>query len=126
MKCLSRHRIRLKEELNMSATTIVIQGTVKPDGTLELDGKIPLPPGKVSVTLEPVPVPKTVAAFLASLREIQAIRERGGVKGDADAALAAAQQVRDEFQEQVEEVGRLQDECRRERLKTEASGKVAG
>ncbi len=78
-----------------------------------------MPPGKVSVTLQAVPYVNAGVAFLSSLREIQAIRERDGVKSDADAALSAAQQVRDEFHEQVEELGRLQEECRRERLEAE-------
>jgi hypothetical protein len=32
---------------------VVVQGTVKPDGTLELDGKIPMPAGRVLVTIQP-------------------------------------------------------------------------
>ena len=39
----------------MSANTVVVQGVVKPDGTLELEGKLPLPVGKVQVTVQPLP-----------------------------------------------------------------------
>jgi hypothetical protein len=96
----------------MSANTVVIQGMVRSDGTLGLEGKVPLPAGRVSVTVQPLADSQVAAAFLQSLREIQGIRERDGVKADADAALAAAQKVRDELNEQVEELGRLQEECR--------------
>ena len=39
----------------MNANLIVVRGVVKPDGTLELDGRVPMPAGKVRVTLQPVP-----------------------------------------------------------------------
>jgi hypothetical protein len=38
----------------MSAAPIVLQGTVKPDGTLELEQKLQLPPGPVRVVIQPV------------------------------------------------------------------------
>jgi hypothetical protein len=37
----------------MSPAEIVVEGTLKPDGTLELDEKPSLPPGRVKVTLQP-------------------------------------------------------------------------
>ncbi|MBY0233278.1 MAG: hypothetical protein K2W96_28695, partial [Gemmataceae bacterium] len=87
----------------MNAEPVVIGGTVRADGTLELDGKVPLPAGRVSVALRQVPAAqKASLGFLAALREIQDLRESYGVKADADSALAAAQKVRDEFDEQVE------------------------
>src|SRR5271168_4748062 len=110
----------------MSTNTVVMGGVVKPDGTLELEGKVPLPAGRVSVTLQPVPYSQETDPFFVMLREIRALRERDGVKPDADAALAAARQVRDEFNEQVEELGRLQDECRVQRLEAEAAEKGVG
>ena len=39
----------------MNAQPIVVEGVVKPDGTLELEGKVPLPEGKVRVTVEALP-----------------------------------------------------------------------
>lgn len=38
-------------------THAVIQGTLKPDGTLELDEKPNLPPGRVTIVLQPAPLP---------------------------------------------------------------------
>src|SRR5438876_5506627 len=99
----------------MSADTVVIQGFVRSDGTLDLDGKVPLPPGRVSVTLQPVPYSQETDPFFAMLREIRATREKSGVKPDAEAAQAALRRLRDEAAEEVAEVGRLQEECRRRR-----------
>jgi hypothetical protein len=39
----------------MSLSEEEIAGTLKPDGTLELDAKPALPPGRVTVILRPVP-----------------------------------------------------------------------
>jgi hypothetical protein len=41
----------------MTVTEIVVGGTLKPDGTLELDEKLALPPGRVTVTLRKSPQP---------------------------------------------------------------------
>jgi hypothetical protein len=41
----------------MSLVEIVVQGTLKPDGTVELDEKPNLPPGRVTVVLRPEAVP---------------------------------------------------------------------
>src|SRR5437763_1870850 len=99
-----------KEGRTMKANTVVIQGVVTPDGTLELEGKVPLPPGKVSVTVQPVP---QWDPFFKLLEDTRAIRERDGRKPDAEAAQAALRRLRDEFDEDVAAVGRLQEECRR-------------
>jgi hypothetical protein len=39
----------------MSIREIVLGGTLRPDGTLELDRKPELPPGRVQVVLRPAP-----------------------------------------------------------------------
>jgi hypothetical protein len=39
----------------MSATHLVIAGTIKPDGSLELDSKLELPPGRVQLIVQPLP-----------------------------------------------------------------------
>ncbi len=40
-------------------TTAVVQATLKPDGTLELDQKPNLPPGRVQVIVQPLPPAST-------------------------------------------------------------------
>jgi len=110
----------------MNANAVVIQGIVKPDGTLELDSKVPLPAGKVSVTLQPVPEWPEGDPFFELLREVRAIRERDGRKPDAEAAQAALRLLRDEVDEDVAEVGRLQEECRRLQQAAEEAEKEPG
>jgi len=39
----------------MNPTHVVVEGQLKPDGTLQLDGKVALPPGRVRVTVEASP-----------------------------------------------------------------------
>jgi hypothetical protein len=39
----------------MSTNAIEVQGTLREDGTLILDDKLNLPPGRVRVTVEPAP-----------------------------------------------------------------------
>jgi hypothetical protein len=39
----------------MTLMSVEVLGTVRPDGTLELDQKLTVPPGRVKVRLEPVP-----------------------------------------------------------------------
>jgi hypothetical protein len=121
-----RSRIPPKEGRNMSAKAVVIQGVVRSDGTLELEGKVSLPPGRVNVTLEPLSNEQRAEEFLAFLGQVRALRETHGVKSDAEAAIAAAKKVRDEFDEQVEDLGRLQDECRRRREEAETAAKGGG
>jgi hypothetical protein len=41
----------------MSTPEIVVHGSVRPDGALELDEKLPLPPGRVKITVQPVVEP---------------------------------------------------------------------
>jgi hypothetical protein len=105
-----------KEDGKMSASTVVIQGVVKPDGTLELDGKVPLPPGRVSVTVQAVPYSQETDPFFIMLREIRAARERAGLpprsREEIDAQL---REIREEIDEGAEAAGRLQEECRRQR-----------
>ena len=43
------------EGRSMSATHVVVEGTLKPDGSLELDSKPNLPPGRVQLIVQPLP-----------------------------------------------------------------------
>jgi hypothetical protein len=100
----------------MSADTVVIQGIVRSDGTLELEGKVPLPPGKVSVTLQPVPYSQETDPFFQMLRGIRAAREQAGLQPRSREEIdAQVREIRDEFEEGVKEAERLQEECRRRR-----------
>jgi hypothetical protein len=59
--------------------TAVIQGTLRPDGTLELDEKPNLPPGRVTVVLQPAPEPTQPAeGWWPYLQRVRAEREAAG------------------------------------------------
>ena|ERR1043165_4351811 len=62
----------------MSLTEIIVQGTLRPDGTLELDQKPNLSPGRVTVVLrqESEPLPKE--DWFEYLQRIRAEREAAG------------------------------------------------
>jgi len=95
---------------------VAIKGMVRADGTLELEGKVPLPPGAVSVTVEPVPYSQETDPFFQMLRGIWAEREKAGLptrtREEVDAEI---REFRDEADERIEELGRIQDEGRRRR-----------
>jgi hypothetical protein len=111
----------------MNTDTVVMQGVVRADGTLELEGKVPLPPGKVSVTVRSVPYSQETDPFFVMLRNIRAARERAGPPTrTGEEAQAALRRLRDDVAEEVAEVGRLQEECRRRREEAEQANKEAG
>jgi hypothetical protein len=110
----------------MSADAIVVQGIVKPDGTLELEGKVPLPAGKVQVTVEPLSLVPPDHPFWMLLQDIWTARREAGLQPrSAEEVEAERQRFRDEVETAVAEAGQLQDECRRLRQQTDASGPEA-
>lgn len=97
----------------MTIRAIEIQGTLREDGTLVLDDKPKLPPGRVRVTVEPVPdLTKTeIGQFFERLWAEQ--RARGRVprtKEEIDAELEAA---REEDEERMQALERIHEECQR-------------
>lgn len=95
----------------MSANTVVLQGIVQPDGTLQLNGKVALPAGKVQVTVSAV---STDHPFWQMMQEIWDARQQAGLQPrSVEAIEVERQQFRDEVDEEIAEAGRLQDECQR-------------
>lgn len=99
----------------MATNAIEIQGTLREDGTLLLDQKPNLPPGRVKVTVEPVPNDKKteIQQFFEQLWDTQ--RARGHVprtREEIDATLEASRQ---EDEERMQEFERIHEECERHR-----------
>jgi hypothetical protein len=99
----------------MNTNGIEIQGTLREDGTLVLDQKPNLPPGRVKVTVEPVLGYKQteIEEFFERLWAEQ--RARGHVprtREDIDAELGAARQ---EDEERMQELERIHEESERHR-----------
>jgi hypothetical protein len=81
----------------MMSTTEVIDGLLKPDGTVELARKATLPPGRVRVTVEAVPssARQDVWTLLDTIRnERRALGVRPRTRGEIDAQIRA---LRDEW-----------------------------
>jgi hypothetical protein len=94
----------------MAVMNVEVLGTVRPDGTLELDQKLNLPPGRVKVRLETVALTETKPAeslvdFVQRIRRaLQAAGHRFRTKEEIDAELDA---LRSEWDERGEELDQL-------------------
>jgi hypothetical protein len=97
----------------MSLRETVIEGTLKPDGTLELDHKPNLPPGRVTVRMQPSAVLPTGDPFFDMLKGIWAARAQAGlIPRSVEEVEVQRRQLRDDSEQEVLEAGRLQEECR--------------
>lgn len=110
----------------MSLHETVIEGTLKPDGTLELDEKPKLPPGRVKVVLrqetEPKPAQPLGDDFFQMMEEIWAGQKaRGHVPRTEQEVEAERREMRAGWAKRQEAIERLQEESRR--LREEAAGK---
>ena len=93
---------------------VVVTGTLKADGTLELDEGPDLPPGRVRVWLRTLAAPAEDEAtegetLTETLERIWADRRARGVKPrtveEIDAEISA---LRNEWEERLDEIARLQ------------------
>jgi hypothetical protein len=97
------------EERDMSLSTIVVQGTLKPDGTLELDEKPTLAPGRVYVTLHSVssgsPPKGGLADTIDGIRQFQQSR---GYQGRTPEETTRDEDLRrsdeDEYEQRMQEL----------------------
>jgi hypothetical protein len=106
----------------MTTDSIEIQGTLQEDGTLVLDDKPNLPPGRVKVTVESVPdlTQTDVWQVLEQIWEGQ--RARGHVprsKEDIDAELEASREEDEERMQALERIHQESHEARQQRSSTE-------
>jgi hypothetical protein len=83
------------------AAEVVVQGTLKPDGTLELDQSVNLPPGEVRVIVQAMTTAST-ENVLTVLGRIWAERAAKGTTGrNAEQIDADIRTVRGEWEDQV-------------------------
>jgi hypothetical protein len=90
----------------MSLESVVVMGTLKSDGTLELDERPPLAPGRVQVAILPTRTPaagqtgRTVLDVLDDIHAAQAARGyRGRSLGEMEADEAERRAEEDEYEE---------------------------
>jgi hypothetical protein len=106
-----------KRRQAMSLTETVIEGTLKPDGTLELDEKPNLPPGRVKVVLrqmaEPNPPQPLGDDFFQMMEEIWAGQKaRGHVPPKVEEVEAERREMRSGWAKRQKAIERLQEESR--------------
>jgi hypothetical protein len=98
----------------MNINSVMVHGIIRPDGTLELEGKIPLPAGKVQVTVQPVPELPNDDPFWQMMEEIWAGQQaRGHVPRSVEDVEAERRQIREEWEDRMQEIERIQAEARR-------------
>jgi hypothetical protein len=92
----------------MSATTNEMLGIVRADGTLELAGKLTVPPGRVRVRIESLeppaqPTESLIEFVQRSRRELEASGHRFRTREEIDAEL---EELRSEWDEPLDELDR--------------------
>ena len=88
----------------MSLTEIVVEGTLKPDGTLELDEKPSLSPGRVTVILQPAQASTTSRRGLADvIDEIRQGQQARGFQGrSAQDIETGLREGEDEYEQRMQ------------------------
>jgi hypothetical protein len=103
----------------MSANEVIVQGTLKPDGTLELDERVNLAPGRVQVTMVPVPDPPQNDPFWQRMQAMWEDQKRRGYVGRSVQEVEAERHVmEEEWEERMRRIERIQaeaEELRRQR-----------
>ena len=98
----------------MSATHVVVEGTVKPDGSLELDSKLDLPPGRVQLIVQPLPELPKDDPFWQMMQKIWTDRKAAELTPRSTEEVEAQRRtIREDADEEIEKAGRLQEESRR-------------
>lgn len=85
---------------------VVVEGTLKPDGTLELDARPNLPPGRVTVILQSaevgVPAKRGLAELIDEIQQGQ--QARGFIGRSAEDIQAGLRESEAEYERRIEAV----------------------
>jgi hypothetical protein len=100
----------------MTVPAITLEAVVTPDGTLELPERIALPPGRVQVTIVPLPDLPPNDPFWQRMQALWAAqRARGHVPRSSQEVEEERQAVRDEWEDRMRRIEQIQDEAARAR-----------
>lgn len=101
----------------MSPNDIVIEGTIQPDGTLVLDEPAKLPAGRVQIIVRPLPEPVPPPPgdpFWDMMQSIWAGQKaREFTPRPAEQVEAERQETREDWEQRLQALQRLQEESRR-------------
>jgi hypothetical protein len=96
----------------MSFDGVIVQGTLKPDGTLELDERVDLAPGRVQVTMVPLPDLPKDDPFWQRMEAMWADqRRRGHVARSVQEVEAERRAVRAGWEERMQRIERIRAEA---------------
>jgi hypothetical protein len=99
---------------NMSESEVVVQGTLKPDGTLELDHKPNLAPGRVTVVLRQQPQAKLTEGWWPYMQRVRAEREAAGYHFMNEAEMEAHLLWLRDDEDRIDRIYREIDQQRRQ------------
>jgi len=80
----------------------IVQGTLKPDGTLELDEKLSLPPGRVRVAVESLSTTSARRGLVEVMDEIRQSQRARGYLGRSLEEMQAEEATRRDEDEDYE------------------------
>jgi hypothetical protein len=93
----------------MSTNAVILEGRVKPDGSLEVTDKVPLPVGRVRVTVVPIPDLPEDDPFWQRMQAIwNSQNARGHVPRSVEEVEGERRAVRDEWEERSQEMEKIQ------------------
>lgn len=88
----------------MNQSQVVIHGTLRADGTLQLDEKPNLPPGRIRITMTTMTESPTAEDAWSVLQRIWQERDSLGMKGrTGEAIVAEINAMRDEWEEEPDQ-----------------------
>jgi hypothetical protein len=100
----------------MSVPAVTLEALVKPDGTLDLSERIALPPGRVQVTIVPLPELPPDDPFWQRMQALWAAqRGRGHVPRSVREVEEERRAVRDEWDDRMRRIEQIQAEAARAR-----------
>jgi hypothetical protein len=98
----------------MSVPAETLEAVVKPDGTLELGEKLSLPPGRVQITIMPIPELPSDDPFWQRMQALWAgQRARGHVPRSAHDVEGERRAMREEWEGRMRRIEEIQAEAAR-------------
>ena len=107
----------------MSPTHVVVEGTLREDGSLELDGKLNLPPGRVQLIVQPLSELPEDDPFWQTMRQIWAARSVAKLAPRGTEEVEGQRKaLREEVDEELDKARVLQEESSRRRREAKMLG----
>jgi hypothetical protein len=108
----------------MNPTQVILEGMLQPDGTLVLDRKPELPPGRVQVTLQVLPASRRHEPLWQVAQSIrEELKASGHVPRSKEEIDAAHRALNRGMENEIAEAIRLQEESRRLREEADRAGR---